>query len=296
MVSDLKGGISSRNIPIEVGNPIEKDQSLVQGRVKSKNGAIQGAKVVVSKAEVIEHSVRVSGSLEESRINSTHGNNLKFIVDSEANKQIIMYRGEVHRFVFELSTRNYPMSFFQKPDHEPAKIRVNLLYTPTVQEPGGGYTKPPTVEVIETSSFDSVYSSEITTLDLYRQNQYNNVAYDPIGTFITRPSAKTLLTDTVVNQIVVRPVKVDPITGRPLHFGGRGMNRDNPPPTTILRTSYWEDYNDINATAISYVDGVGTINHSNSGGSGYPGTPDVVIFGAGMEANYSSSVRAKSQW
>ena len=113
VVSDLKGGISSRNIPIEVGNPIEKDQSLVQGRVKSKNGAIQGAKVVVSKAEVIEHSVRVSGSLEESRINSTHGNNLKYIVDSEANKQIIMYRGEVHRFVFEPSTRNYPMSFFK---------------------------------------------------------------------------------------------------------------------------------------------------------------------------------------
>ena len=71
------------------------------------------------------------------------------------------------------------------------------------------------------------------------------------------------------------------------------MNRDNPPPTTILRSSYWEDYNDINATAISYIDGVGSINHSNSGGSGYPGVPDMVIFGAGMEANYSVSIRAK---
>ena len=168
-----------------------------------------------------------------------------------------------------------------------------ICFTPTVQEPGGGYTKPPSVEVIETSSFDSVYSSEITTLDLYRQNQYNNVAYDPMGTFITRPSAKTLLTDTVVNKVVVRPIKVDIVTGRPLHFGGRGMNRDNPPPTTILRSSYWEDYNGVNATAISYIDGVGSINHSNSGGSGYPGVPDMVIFGAGMEANYSVSIRAK---
>ena len=83
-----------------------------------------------------------------------------------------------------------------------------------------------------------------------------------MGTFITRPSAKTLLTDTVVEKVVVRPIKVDIVTGRPLHFGGRGMNRDNPPPTTILRSSYWEDYNEINATAISYIDGVGTINHS----------------------------------
>ena len=288
IVSDLKGGISSKNVTIQVGNAEESMQSVIQGRVKSSNGAIQGAKVVLSKAKVIEHSVRVSGSLEDSRINSTYGNNLKFIVDSEEDAQLVMHRGEIHRFVFDSSTRNYPLSFFQTADHEPAKIKLNLLFRPSVEEPGDGYTKPPHVELLETSRFDSVYSTSITSLDLFTQNQI-----PASGTFITKPSAKSLLSDTNVSRIIVRPVKVDQITGLPIHFGGRGMNRDNPPPTQVLRTSYWEDYNDANATATSYIDGVGTITHSNTGGSGYPSAPDVVIFGAGSEANYTSSIRAK---
>ena len=300
VVSDLKGGIASRNISIRVGKSEDSPQSIVQGRVQSPQGAIQGAKVVISKAKVIEHSVRVTGSLEESRINSTYGNNVRYVVDSEENKQLVMHRGEIHRFVFDSSTRNYPISFFEERDHEPAQLKLNLLFTPSVEEPGNGYNKPPSVELIETARFDSKYSSSITTLDLFRQHQVNSLAYPTLGTLITKPSAKSLLSDTNVTRIIVRPVKVDPITGVPIHFGGRGMNRDNPPPTVILRTSYWEDYNnDANATANSYIDGVGTITHLNSGvsgingGSGYPGVPDVVVFGAGMEANYTSSIRAK---
>ena len=300
VVSDLKGGIASRNISIRVGKSEDSPQSIVQGRVQSPQGAIQGAKVVISKAKVIEHSVRVTGSLEESRINSTYGNNVRYVVDSEENKQLVMHRGEIHRFVFDSSTRNYPISFFEERDHEPAQLKLNLLFTPSVEEPGNGYNKPPSVELIETARFDSKYSSSITTLDLFREHQVNSLAYPTLGTLITKPSAKSLLSDTNVTRIIVRPVKVDPITGVPIHFGGRGMNRDNPPPTVILRTSYWEDYNnDANATANSYIDGVGTITHLNSGvsgingGSGYPGVPDVVVFGAGMEANYTSSIRAK---
>ena len=294
VVSDLKGGIASRNISIRVGKSEDSPQSIVQGRVQSPQGAIQGAKVVISKAKVIEHSVRVTGSLEESRINSTYGNNVRYVVDSEENKQLVMHRGEIHRFVFDSSTRNYPISFFEERDHDPAQLKLNLLFTPSVEEPGNGYNKPPTVELIETARFDSIYSSTITTLDLFRQHQVNSLAYPTLGTLITKPSAKSLLSDTNVTRIIVRPVKVDPITGVPIHFGGRGMNRDNPPPTVILRTSYWEDYNnDANATANSYIDGVGTITHLNSGGSGYPGVPDVVVFGAGMEANYTSSTPGK---
>jgi len=295
VVSDLKGGIASRNISIRVGKSEDSLQSIVKGRVKSPQGAIQGAKVVISKAKVIEHSVSVTGSLEESRINSTYGNNVRYVVDSEENNQIVMHRGEIHRFVFDSSTRDYPLSFFEERDHDPAQLKLNLLFTPSIEEPGNGYTKPPSVELIETSRFDSIYSSTITTLDLFRQHQVNSLAYPAQGSLITKPTAKSLLSDTNVSRIIVRPVKVDPITGVPIHFGGRGMNRDNPPPTVILRTSYWEDYNnDANATATSYIDGVGTISHLNSGGSGYPGIPDVVVFGAGMEANYTSSTRAKN--
>ena len=72
IVSDLKGGIGSRNITINVGGQEKKLICPWFGNVGSINGPIQGAKVVLNKAKIIEHSVRVSGNIEDSRINSTH--------------------------------------------------------------------------------------------------------------------------------------------------------------------------------------------------------------------------------
>ena len=297
VLSDFKGGISSRNITILVGNLKDSLKSVVKGQVKSPQGSIQGAKVVISKAKIIEHSVRVTGSLEESRINSTHGNNLKFVIDNEQDKQLIMNRGEVHRFIFEPSTNKYPLNFFQSVDHTPSKIKLNLLFSPSVEEPGGGYMKPPVIQLNETSRFNAIFDNNITTLDAFRQYQVNSVPYDSLGTLISKPSAKSLLFDTNVSRIIVRPIKVDLITGLPIHFGGRGMVPEHPPPVTVLRSSYWEDYNDTNATANAYVDGVGTIgllpNPNSGGGTGYSTVPDIVVLGAGQDANYTASVRAK---
>ena len=290
IVSDLKGGIVSRNITLNVGEAEKTNLSLVSGNVRSKNGSIQGAKVVLSKAKVIEHSVRVSGNVEDSRINTTHGNPLKFVVDNEENKEIIMHRGEIHRFVFESSTNNYPLSFFKNSDHESAKVKLNGLFTPLVEVAGGGYIGTPFVELNETSRFDSNYSQTITTLDLFRDHQENGTNYHPNGTLITKPSAKILLADTNVTRIIVRPVAIDPMTGVPLNFGGRGMDRDFPPGVQILRSSYWENYNETNATATPYIDGVGTI-HQDENGSGYPMVPDIIVFGAGQDANYTGSIR-----
>ena len=58
------------------------------------------------------------------------------------------------------------------------------------------------------------------------------------------------------------------------------MDRDFPPGVQILRSSYWENYDETNATATPYIDGVGTI-HQDENGSGYPMVPDIRIFGAG---------------
>ncbi|MBT7649748.1 MAG: hypothetical protein HN553_02070, partial [Opitutae bacterium] len=290
MVSDLRGGIASRNITLNVGGAEKTNLSLVSGNVGSINGPIQGAKVVLNKAKIIEHSVRVSGNVEDSRISTTHGNPLKFVVDNDENKEIIMHRGEIHRFVFESSTNNYPLSFFKNTDHESAKVKLNGLFTPLVEVPGGGYIRTPFVELNETSRFDSNYSQTITTLDLFRDHQVNDTNYHPNGTLITKPSAKILLADTNVTRVIVRPVAIDPITGVPLNFGGRGMDRDFPPGVQILRSSYWENYDETNATATSYIDGVGTI-HQDENGSGYPMVPDIIVFGAGQDANYTGSIR-----
>ena len=106
------------------------------------------------------------------------------------------------------------------------------------------------------------------------------------------PSAKSLLMDTNVSKINVRPISSDPNTGLYLHYGGTGQNRYNTPSASVLRSSYWENYSDANATAVAYVDGVGTINVTD-GGSGYPATPEIVVFGAGSEANVTGTTREK---
>ena len=108
---------------------------------------------------------------------------------------------------------------------------------------------------------------------------------------ITRPFAKSLLFDTSVSQVFVRPTKIDSRTGLYLHFGGTGQNRYFPPTVSIKRTSYWEDYTKPSATATAYVDGVGTINVTTVG-SGYPEEPQIMVFGAGAEVNATATTRA----
>ena len=105
-------------------------------------------------------------------------------------KEIIMHRGEIHRFVFESSTNNYPLSFFKNTDHESAKVKLNGLFTPLVEVPGSGYIRTPFIELNETSRFDSNYSQTITTLDLFRDHQVNGTNYHPNGTLITKPQLK----------------------------------------------------------------------------------------------------------
>ena len=75
---------------------------------------------------------------------------------------------------------------------------------------------------------------------------------------ITRPFAKSLLVDTIVDSVSVSPVSKD-IDGNYEQYGGKGHNRDNPPNVFIYRSSFWEDYQENNASAKAYVDGVGTI-------------------------------------
>ena len=62
VVSDMMGGIASENITVKVGDAEKTDGSVLSGRVKSETGSIQGAKVVLQKAPIITHKVRVSRS------------------------------------------------------------------------------------------------------------------------------------------------------------------------------------------------------------------------------------------
>ena len=293
VVSDLRGGISSRNIIIKVGNAEQTDGSLVSGKVKSKNGFIQGAKVVMKKAPIIEHSVRVTGDLLETRISTTNSNHLKFVIDDVENKQITLNRGEIHRFTLDSTTQGKPITFFDRPDHQPAKVGLKLFFTPLIEFMGTGYLKPPKITFSGGSLFDSYYSDNLTNLYEY-QNGIGS-----LGTLIRKPLAKSLLSPTEVIRIKVQPVTRDSDTNAYITFGGYGHLRDFPPGVTISRSSYWENYNESNASASAVVDGVGTIkshdfNGSNFGGSNYPTAPDIVMNGAGVDFNSTATIRPRN--
>ena len=291
VVSDMKGGVSSRNLIIRVGQKEETATTLVSGQVRSNKGPVQGAKVLLRKAPIVEHQLSVAGTLQDSRIPGSETNHLRFVIDNEDRKQLIMHRGEIHRFYLDPSSEGNPLAFFDRPDHEPAKVKVDLLITPLVDFGGSGYVQPPEVKFEGGSLFDTHFSKTVTTIYDYQNHFRNQPPYGPNGTVITRPFAKSLLFDTNVSQVFVRPTKIDSRTGLYLHFGGTGQNRYFPPHVSIKRTSYWEDYTEPSATATAYVDGVGTINVTTVG-SGYPEEPQIMVFGAGAEVNATATTRA----
>ena len=114
----------------------------------------------------------------------------------------------------------------------------------------------------EISSFATYFSdlkgtAKVGTINEYYLGHLEESSTQPL--YITRPFAKSLLTDTEVKNIFIRPTEFD-IDGNYVKFGGKGHDRNNPPEVYIYRSSLWEDYrNDDNASAKAYVDGVGTI-------------------------------------
>ena len=58
----MRGAIASRNLVFQVGDYQKEQNSPVFGTVRSNNGYVQGARVVFSKAPVIEHKVGMSGN------------------------------------------------------------------------------------------------------------------------------------------------------------------------------------------------------------------------------------------
>jgi 6-phosphogluconolactonase (cycloisomerase 2 family) len=294
VVSDMMGGISSESVTIRVGDADQTSGSLLSGKVKSESGPIQGAKVVLQKAPIIEHTVRVVGSLQDSHIPSANSNSLNFVIDGIPNKQLEVHRGEVHRFIMESTSAGYPLTFFDKPDNEPAKVRLKLFFDPLVEFKGNGYTLEPKVTFTGGSLFDSHYSKTLTNLYEYQ----NGIG--PNGTNITKPFAKSLLTPTELLAISVADLKRDPITDDFIRYGGYGNLRDFPPAVVVYRNTYWEDFDLPVARAEAIVDGVGTIENLNYGGSGYTSTPDIVMVGAGKDFNATGSIRnwsvKKDQW
>ncbi len=262
MVSDLKGGISSRNVVLQVGDYEKTPHSSLSGTVRASQGYVEGARVAVAPAEIIEHTVSVDGAFGASQIPSGINDPASFLIDGVSAPDLVLRRGEIHRFYFDANTEGFPMTFLEHPEHEIPRVRLNMLVTPIVDHIGRGYANPPLVYVDEVSSFANYFSNDkgaakIGAINDFYLGDLEDSSSEPL--LITRPFAKALLAETLLESVLIRPAELD-IDGNYVRFGGKGHDRDNPPNVFVFRSSLWENYrDDENASAKAYVDGVGTI-------------------------------------
>ena len=292
MVSDMKGGVASSNLVIKVGDYENSTQSSISGVVRSKNGMIQGARVV-AKAPVTEHYVAYgseSGLFMPSGIEES----LKYAINGNVDGHLVMRRGEVHRFYFEPSISGYPLTFWNEPEGYAPQIRIKMLSTPRIDKMGTNYRTVPKVELVEVSAFANYIDPVVGTIEDFQKEGLTAGNY-----IIQRPHLKAIMEESSLHSVVIRPPTADPDTGNFIRYGGNGLSRANGPHLSIKRLSFWENYSEQNATLVAYVDGVNTIAPVNGDDFLSPNwvprpndsnLPDLVVWGTGSIGSFEVTV------
>ena len=283
VVSDMKGGISSRNLEITVAGEESQNLSTVSGTVRSTQGNIQGARVLIEQAPLVEHTVSVVGDLKHSFFVNGKDEPLRYQIDGQTNADLFMRRGEVHRFYFDSSTREYPLTFIEEPENSPPRVRVNMLTDARVDiNKGDQYVRSPKVSYKLNSGFASYLSNQVG--DYYTMLQFINDDNDTISSIedtngtilsvlqdlsennrtnfdqpnlITRPYPRAIMQETNISSATVGPTTFGE-TGF-VTFGGRGYSFASVPTVKVRRASIWENYENADANATAKVDGVNTI-------------------------------------
>ena len=316
VVSDMHGGIASRNLMIHVEGFEQTNQSSLTGTVRTKNGTLQGARVVLEEAPFIEHNVSLSGNLYNLFFPDGESSEPQFSIDGEIAPQLHFHRGEVHRFNMDSSVDGLVMSFLETPEYIPPSVRINMLADPQADTTKGSeYLRAPKVSYTFRSGFNNYFTNKtgtylemleflrdrngtINQLSEHNGTRLNLLNYltnnsTVINSFssenqITRPYTIALMQESNVSIARVGPTEINELGY--FTYGGRGYHRDNTPIVEVRRSSIWEDYSKRSANATAYIDGVGTLSPVNADEfldkdwvtrPGDSEVPEVVIWGAG---------------
>ena len=104
----MKGGLASRNIVLKVGDYHKSFTSSVSGTVRSTHGNIECSRVET--APVIEHQVDIVEIQEI--ISFPQAQDREFPIEWIVLEiQRSFRRGEKHRFVFDQTTKGFPLNF-----------------------------------------------------------------------------------------------------------------------------------------------------------------------------------------
>ena len=253
VVTDMKGGVASRNIIITPEGDEKTNQSSIIGTVRSGSGMVQGARAILAKAPIIEHNVSLVGDLFYSYFPDGENTPAQFSIDGELAPDLLVRRGEIHRFYFDKSLDGHPFSFLKFQENTPPRFRINMLAEPQADSTKGSeYKRNPEISYTMSSAFSSYFS---THTGIY--TDLNSTFQFPEKNWITKPYIKSLMQETNVSIGRVGPTQLNELGY--YTYGGLGYNRANTPKVDVNRSSIWEDYTNRNATAVAYVDGIGTI-------------------------------------
>ena len=190
VVSDMKGGLAARNLVIVVDGAEVGNESLVSGTIRSKQGFVQGARVVLEEAPVIEHTVSMGGNVEDSFFTDGLNDPAYFQIDGMKAPQLVVRRGEIHRFYFDSSLAGTTMSFLDTPENTIPRVAINMLSDPRAdREKGSDYFRNPEISYNFRSAFSSYLTKDVGTyLDML------NFLYDHNGsiTNLTDDNGTTL--------------------------------------------------------------------------------------------------------
>ncbi len=262
VVSDMKGGYASKTLVIHVlGDTERNNDSLLSGTVRSPQGFVQGARVVLDKASVIEHNVGQIGTLKDSYFLNGLNNPAQLTIDGQVSPTLEVHRGEIHRFYFDESVHGN-VTFLQLPEASPPRVSVNMLSDPrrSVTNFGGLYVRNPEIRYEMNTTFNSYQTDKVAPFSEITTPYVNPSINEP--QVITTPYAKALMEESNISYGRVGPVEINEFGY--LAYGGKGYDRNNTPVMEIRRVSIWEDYTKTDAEAVAYVDGVGTISPVNA--------------------------------
>ena len=305
-VSDMKGGVASISKTVEVGNPEKRSFSNIDGRVLGDQGkGVRGLRVVAQKALPIMHHLTWESSADDNRFN-------RFFIDGKESPDLVLYRGQWHRFMLDESLEDVSLSFNEETDRHPPVIIPKMGLRLHLVEPGAGYATSPKVSL--NGLFDQEYQDRFILGTDWHENgeDYLDGTKFPESMVLKMPRIESILYPTELSEVKL------------LH-GGRGYEDPGDYLTVVVdRNKTWHTYHpwipqfvgeangslsanpdfnatldrtDVNATLIdanitARIDGVGTIRVTHQG-DGYPGVPSIAVIGRGQDVNATGTLGGK---